>query len=180
MQAQGVNFTGAAGDAAGQEEWKERTIQVRRVTKVVKGGKKMSFRAVVVIGNGNGIVGLGVGKAGEVATAVQKAITEAKKELVTVPIHKKTIPHVVKSKACGSQILIRPASEGTGVIAGGAARAVFELAGIHNILCKSLGSNSPLNVARAAINSLKDLRSFDDIAASRGMSTRQMLMVAAQ
>ncbi len=162
-----------------ESEWKERVIQIRRVTKVVKGGKKMSFRAVVVVGNNGGMVGLGVGKANEVITAIQKGVADAKKQLIQVPIHKKTIPHRVNAKASGSRIVMRPASDGTGVIAGGAARAVFELAGISNILCKSLGSNSPLNVARAAINGLNDLRAFDDIAHARGLTVGQMLQTTA-
>lgn len=160
---------------AKETEWKERVIQIRRVTKVVKGGKKLSFRAVVVVGNSDGLVGMGVGKANEVITAIQKGVADAKKSLVQVPIHNKTIPHRINAKASGSRIVMRPASDGTGVIAGGAARAVFELAGISNILCKSLGSNSPLNVARAAINGLSDLRAFDDIAHARGLSVGQML-----
>lgn len=159
-----------------ESEWQERVIQIRRVTKVVKGGKKMSFRAVVVVGNSKGLVGMGVGKAGEVIGAIQKAVAEAKKNLVTVPIHKKTIPHATKAKASGSRIEVRPASDGTGVIAGGAARAVFELAGISNILCKSIGSSSPLNVARAALNALKSMRSFDDIAHIRGLTVQSMLV----
>lgn len=158
-----------------RQEWKEKVIQIRRVTKVVKGGKKMSFRAVVVVGNQEGQVGLGVGKSGEVIGAIQKAVAAAKKSLVVVPIVKKTIPHEIRSKAGGSVVVLRQASEGTGVIAGGAARAVIELAGVENILSKSLGSNSPLNVARATIKALGDLRTFAQIAEGRGLTVQQIL-----
>lgn len=158
-----------------RQEWKEKVIQIRRVTKVVKGGKKMSFRAVVVVGNQEGQVGLGVGKSGEVIGAIQKAVAAAKKSLVTVPIVKKTIPHPIRSKAGGSVVVLRQASEGTGVIAGGAARAVIELAGVENILSKSLGSNSPLNVARATVKALSELRTFAQIAEGRGLTVQQIL-----
>lgn len=156
-------------------EWKERVLQIRRVTKVVKGGKKLSFRAVVVVGNGQGQVGVGVGKASEVISAIQKAIIDGRKSLITVPIFKKTIPHPVSAKAGAGKILIRPAAEGTGVIAGGSARSVLELAGIENILCKSLGSKSPLNIARATIQALSELRMFKDVAKARGLTIEQML-----
>jgi small subunit ribosomal protein S5 len=157
-------------------EWKEKVIQIRRVTKVVKGGKKLSFRAVVVVGNGKGQVGLGIGKSSEVIGAIQKGVSAAMKHLVVVPIHKTTIPHPIQAKAGGSAVLMRPASEGTGVIAGGAARAVIELAGIENVLSKSLGSNSPLNVARATLQALADLREFAEIARNRGLTVREMLV----
>ena len=165
----------AAAILGPDSEWKEKVIQIRRVTKVVKGGKKMSFRSVVIVGNGDGMVGLGLGKSNEVVGAIQKAVAAARKNVVTVALHKKTIPHAVKAKASGSLLVMRPASEGTGVIAGGAARAVFELAGIGDILSKSIGSNSPLNVARAAINGLSQMRSFDQIARNRGLTVSSML-----
>lgn len=155
--------------------WKEKVIQIRRVTKVVKGGKKLSFRAVVVVGNNDGLVGFGIGKSNEVISAIQKGVTEARKNLVEVPIHKTTIPHAVEATFSGSRVLLRPASEGTGVIAGGAARAVLELAGIGNILAKSLGSNSPLNVAQATLKGLADLRTFETIARNRGMTVKEIL-----
>lgn len=163
-------------DDAERNEWKEKVIQIRRVTKVVKGGKKLSFRAVVVVGNGKGQVGIGIGKSNEVIGAIQKGVAAAKKTLITVPIHKTTIPHPVKTKAGGSIVVLNPASEGTGVIAGGAARALLELAGIENILSKSLGSNSPLNVARATLKGLSELRTFDQMARARGKSVREILM----
>lgn len=164
------------GDAmTAANEWKEKVIQIRRVTKVVKGGKKLSFRAVVVVGNGEGEVGLGIGKSSEVIGAIQKGVAAAKKSLIQVPIHKMTIPHAIDARAGSSLVVMRPASEGTGVIAGGAARAVLELAGVANILSKSLGSNSPLNVARATIKGLSQLRTFKDIADARGLSVKEMI-----
>jgi small subunit ribosomal protein S5 len=166
---------GSQGDDAERNEWKEKVIQIRRVTKVVKGGKKLSFRAVVVVGNGKGEVGIGVGKSNEVIGAIQKAVTAAKKSLIKVPIHRTTIPHPVSTKAGGSLVVLRPASEGTGVIAGGAARALLELAGVENILSKSLGSNSPLNVARATLKGLSELRPFEEIARARGKTVREIL-----
>ncbi len=159
-----------------RNEWKEKVIQIRRVTKVVKGGKKMSFRAVVVVGNGKGQVGIGIGKSNEVIGAIQKGVAAAKKSLITVPLHNTTIPHPVKTKAGGSVVVLRPASKGTGVIAGGAARALLELAGIENILSKSLGSNSPLNVARATLKGLAELRTFEQIARSRGKTVKEILL----
>ena len=168
----------AAGTAedAERSEWKEKVIQIRRVTKVVKGGKKLSFRAVVVVGNGKGEVGIGLGKSNEVIGAIQKGVAAAKKSLVTVPLHQTTIPHPIKSKAGGSTVVLLPASKGTGVIAGGAARALLELAGIENILSKSLGSNSPLNVARATLKGLSELRTFEQIARARGKSVKEILI----
>ncbi len=165
-----------AQDEAERNEWKEKVIQIRRVTKVVKGGKKLSFRAVVVVGNGKGEVGIGIGKSSEVIGAIQKGVAAAKKSLITVPLHKTTIPHPVQCKAGGSIVVLRPASEGTGVIAGGAARALLELAGIENILSKSLGSNSPLNVARATLKGLAELRTFEHIARNRGKSVKEILL----
>lgn len=163
------------GDAALASEWKEKVIQIRRVTKVVKGGKKLSFRAVVVVGNSEGQVGLGIGKSSEVIGAIQKGVAAAKKSLINVPIHATTIPHAIDARAGSSLVVMRPASKGTGVIAGGAARAVLELAGVENILSKSLGSNSPLNVARATIKGLSQLRTFKDIADARGLTVKEMI-----
>jgi len=166
----------AQAEDAERNEWKEKVIQIRRVTKVVKGGKKLSFRAVVVVGNGKGEVGIGVGKSNEVIGAIQKGVAAAKKSLITVPLHQTTIPHPIKAKAGGSTVVLLPASKGTGVIAGGAARALLELAGIENILSKSLGSNSPLNVARATLRGLSELRTFDQIARARGKSVKEILV----
>lgn len=156
-------------------EWHEKVLQIRRVTKVVKGGKKMSFRAVVIVGNGNGQVGFGTGKSGEVVEAIRKAVVEAKKALVEVPIHKTTIPHIMKASYGSSDILLKPASEGTGVIAGGALRAVLELAGVKDVLSKTHGSRSPLNVAQAAIKALSEMRTFATVAEARGLSVKEML-----
>ena len=157
------------------KEWKERVLQIRRVTKVVKGGKKLSFRAVVVVGNGKGQVGVGVGKSSEVIGAIQKAIITGRKELINVPLFKKTIPHPITAKAGAGKIMLKPAAEGTGIIAGGSARSVLELAGVENILCKSLGSDSALNIARATIKALSELRRFKDVAKARGLSLTEML-----
>lgn len=169
----------AVAEDQNKEEWQERVIQIRRVTKVVKGGKKMSFRAVVIVGNGNGQVGMGVGKSGEVIGAIQKGVTQAKRNLMTVSRFGTTIPHPVQGDGGASRVFIRPASEGTGVIAGGAARAVLELAGVHNVLSKSIGSSSPLNVARATMHGLKKLRTFQEIAEARGISMSQLLHLQA-
>lgn len=158
-----------------QSEWEEKIIQVRRVTKVVKGGKKLSFRAVVAVGNGKGQVGIGVGKAAEVISAIQKGVVDAKKSLVKVPLVSSTIPHQIVGRQGSSRILLKPAAKGTGVIAGGAARAILELAGVGDVLSKSLGSRAPLNVARATIDGLKGLRTFEESARLRGITVRQML-----
>lgn len=138
-----------------QSEWTERVVQIRRVTKVVKGGKKLSFRAIVIVGNQKGQVGVGCAKAAEVIIAIQKAIADGRKNLITVPIFKKTIPHPIVGRSGAGSVMLRPASEGTGIIAGGAVRSVLELAGIENILCKSLGSKSPLNSTNATLEALK-------------------------
>lgn len=157
-----------------QSEWEEKIIQVRRVTKVVKGGKKLSFRAVVAVGNNKGQVGIGVGKAAEVVSAIQKGVVDARKSLVNVPLVGKTIPHEIVGKRGSSRIMIKPAAKGTGVIAGGAARAILELAGVGDVMSKSLGSRAPLNVARATIDGLKRLRTFEEASRLRGISLRQM------
>jgi len=158
-----------------QSEWEEKIIQVRRVTKVVKGGKKLSFRAVVAVGNGKGQVGIGVGKAAEVISAIQKGVVDARKSLVKVPLVGSSIPHQITGKQGSSRILLKPAAKGTGVIAGGAARAILELSGVGDVLSKSLGSRAPLNVARATIDGLKSLRTFEEAARLRGISMKQML-----
>ena len=158
-----------------QSEWEEKIIQVRRVTKVVKGGKKLSFRAVVAVGNGKGQVGIGIGKAAEVVVAIQKGVSDARKSMISVPLINTSIPHQIIGKQGSSRILLKPAAKGTGVIAGGAARAVLELAGVGDIMAKSLGSRSPLNVARATVNGLKELRTFERAASLRGITLKQML-----
>jgi small subunit ribosomal protein S5 len=156
-------------------EWQERVVQVRRVTKVVKGGKKLSFRAIVIIGNEKGQVGVGVGKASDVIGAVKKGVADGKKHLITVPLTKNnSIPHPSSGVGSGASVMIRPASPGTGVIAGGAVRTVLELAGVQNILAKQLGSKNPLNNARAAINALAALRTFKEVAQSRNLTLEQL------
>ena len=142
-------------------EWSERVVSIQRVTKVVKGGKKMSFRAVVVVGNEKGKVGVGVGKAGEVIVAVRKAVTDGKKNVINVPLtNSNSIPHLTKGRFGAAKLVLRPSAPGSGVIAGGSIRTVLELAGVKNILSKQLGSNNLLNNARATINGLNNLRSF--------------------
>ena len=158
-----------------ESEWKEQVVQIRRVTKVVKGGKKLSFRAIVIVGNKKGQVGMGVAKAAEVIIAIQKAVADARKNLISVPIFKTTIPHMVTGRSGAGSVVLKPASQGTGVIAGGAVRAVLELSGIENILSKSLGSKSPLNAANATLDALKSLRSFSDVARARGIDMKKML-----
>lgn len=155
--------------------WQERVVQIRRVSKVVKGGKKLSFRAIVIVGNERGQVGVGVGKAADVIGAVRKGVADAKKQLVEVPLTKaNSINHVTKGIAGGAKVLMRPAAPGTGVIAGGAVRTVLELAGVQNILAKQLGSNNPLNNARAAVNALESLRSFSQVAKERDIPLEQI------
>ncbi len=158
-----------------ESEWKEQVVQIRRVTKVVKGGKKLSFRAIVIVGNKKGQVGMGVAKAAEVIIAIQKAVADARKNLISVPIFKTTIPHMVTGRSGAGSVVLKPASQGTGVIAGGAVRAVLELSGIENILSKSLGSKSPLNAANATLAALKSLRTFSDVARARGIDMKKML-----
>ncbi len=158
-----------------QSEWTERVVQIRRVTKVVKGGKKLSFRAVVIVGNQKGQVGVGCAKAAEVIIAIQKAIADGRKNLINVPIFKTTIPHPITGRSGSGAVMLRPASQGTGIIAGGAVRSVLELAGVENILCKSLGSKSPLNAANATMEALKNLTPFKDIAKKRGKTIMEIL-----
>nr|YP_009182447.1 30S ribosomal protein S5 [Costaria costata]ALF62991.1 30S ribosomal protein S5 [Costaria costata] len=156
--------------------WEQRVVKISRVSKVVKGGKKISFRATVVVGDMEERVGVGVGKAEEVSTAIKKAETDAKKNVLTIPIVEgKTIPHAMVGIAGGSKVFIRPAVPGTGVIAGGSVRIVLELAGIKNILSKQLGSNNPLNNARATIVALKSLNTIEQVMQKRQISLEQML-----
>ncbi len=141
-----------------KKEFDEAVIQIDRVTRVVKGGRRLRFRATVVIGNKQGQVGLGLGKSVEVSEAIRKAVTQAKKELVVIPLNNGTIPHNVKVKFKSSKILLLPASEGTGLIAGGSVRKILELAGVKNVLSKSLGSSNRVNNAKATIEALKELK----------------------
>lgn len=158
-----------------ESNWQERVIQIRRVSKVVKGGKKLSFRAIVVVGNEKGQVGVGVGKASDVIGAVRKGVVDAKKQLIEISITKSSsISHISNGASGGAKVIVRPAAPGTGVIAGGAVRTVLELAGVKNILAKQLGSNNPLNNARAAINALEQVRTFSEVAQERGISLEQL------
>lgn len=149
-------------------ELKDQVISIRRVTKVVKGGKNLSFTALVAVGNKNGLVGIGKGKAREVPMAIAKAVQAAKKDLFKVPIMKTTIPHFIKGEHCGGAVVLRPASKGTGVIAGGAVRIIMELAGIKDVLTKSLRSNNPISVANATMNGLRKLKNAELVSKNRG------------
>lgn len=149
-------------------EFKDQVISIRRVTKVVKGGKNLSFSALVAVGNENGLVGIGKGKAREVPVAISKAAQDAKKKLIEVPIIDTTIPHFIKGIHGGGEVVLRPASKGTGVIAGGAVRVIMELAGIKDILTKSIRSNNPISVAHATMEGLRNLKSPEGISKIRG------------
>ena len=147
----------------------ERVVQINRVAKVVKGGRRFSFSAVVVVGDGAGHVGAGLGKAGEVPEAIRKGVEDAKKNILRIPMVGTTIPHEVRTQFGASKIMLKPASQGTGVIAGGSARAVLEAAGIRDILSKTYGSTNPVNVTRATIEALRGLHSAEELGARRGV-----------
>jgi small subunit ribosomal protein S5 len=149
---------------------KDRLVGVQRVTKVTKGGRAFGFSAIVVVGDENGVLGQGLGKSKEVAEAISKAIEDAKKNLVRIPIKKGTLPHEQKGKYGGARVFLKPASEGTGVIAGGAVRAVLEAVGVQNVLSKSQGSSNPHNVVKATFDALLQLRSPETVASQRGVS----------
>lgn len=159
---------------ASETELKDRLVAVNRVTKVTKGGRTFGFAAIVVVGNENGVVGHGLGKSKEVSEAVNKAIEDAKKNLVQVPVQKGTIPHEQAGKFGGARVFIKPASHGTGVIAGGAMRAVLESAGVTDVLAKSKGSSNPHNVVKATLDALTRLRSAQDIARARGVNINKV------
>ena len=153
---------------------KEKVVAIKRVAKVVKGGRRFSFSAIVVVGDGNGVVGYGLGKANEVTDAITKGIDDAKKNLVRVPIFKGTVPHEAIGKYGGGFILLKPASAGTGVIAGGAMRAVLESAGVHDVLAKSKGSSNPHNVVKATFDALAQMRDPLTIARQRGVTLNKV------
>lgn len=155
-------------------ELQDHLVGVQRVTKVTKGGRAFGFSAIVVVGDGNGVVGQGLGKSKDVASAIAKAIEDAKKNLVRIPIFKQTLPHEQKGKYGGAKVFLKPASHGTGVIAGGAVRAVLESVGIHDVLSKSQGSSNPHNVVKATFDALLQLRSASMIAKERGISLEKV------
>ena len=156
------------------KEFEERVVTINRVTKVVKGGRRFRFAALVVIGDKKGRGGFGTGKANEVPDAIKKAIEDAKKNLITIPIVGTTIPHTATGNFGAGSVLIRPATEGTGVIAGGPIRAVLELAGVNDILTKCLGSRTPINMVRATVAALKSLKTVEDVAKLRGLTREEV------
>jgi small subunit ribosomal protein S5 len=155
-------------------ELKDRLVAINRVTKVTKGGRHFSFAAIVVVGNENGIIGFGLGKANEVTTAISKGIEDAKKNLIRVPILNHTIPHEQTAKYGGAQVFLKPASHGTGVVAGGAMRAVLESVGVKNVLAKSKGSSNPHNLVKATVEALINMRDAYTVAHQRGISVNKV------
>ncbi|MGL9769829.1 MAG: 30S ribosomal protein S5 [Sodalis sp. (in: enterobacteria)] len=156
-------------------ELQEKLISVNRVSKTVKGGRIFSFTALTVVGDGNGRIGFGYGKAREVPAAIQKAMEKARRNMMNIALNSGTLQHSIKATHTGSRVFMQPASEGTGIIAGGAMRAVLEVAGVHNVLAKAYGSTNPINVVRATIEALGNMKSPEMIAAKRGKSVKEIL-----
>ena len=166
---------GRKGDKATNEpELREKMVALNRVSKVTKGGRTFTFAAIMVVGDGKGKVGHGMGKARDISEAISKATDNARKSMIKVPLHKGTIPHEQLGKYGAGKVLLKPASEGTGVIAGGAMRAVLDIAGVHNVLAKSQGSSNPHNVIKATIDALQKLRSPMEVAKQRGISMEKL------
>jgi len=168
-----ANLRRIEADSLGELE--EKVVSINPVSKTVKGGRTRSFAAVVVVGDGRGHVGAGKGKAKEVADAIRKGVEDAKKNIIEIPLVDNTIPHAVETRYCGARVLLRPASPGTGVIAGGPVRAVLEAAGVRDILTKSLGSNNPLNVVEATMKALRELRTAEEVAKVREIPVERIL-----
>nr|YP_063591.1 ribosomal protein S5 [Gracilaria tenuistipitata var. liui]Q6B8W9.1 RecName: Full=Small ribosomal subunit protein uS5c; AltName: Full=30S ribosomal protein S5, chloroplastic [Gracilaria tenuistipitata var. liui]AAT79666.1 30S ribosomal protein S5 [Gracilaria tenuistipitata var. liui] len=162
-------------DKEQENNWEEKVVQVKRVTKVVKGGKKLSFRAILIVGNEKGEIGVGIGKASDVIGAVKKGVTDAKKHIINVPLTKSySIPHPIEGISGAAKVILRPSAIGSGVIAGGSTRTVLELAGVKNILAKQLRSSNTLNNARAVLNALSQLRTFQNTAQNRDINIERL------
>nr|YP_010199040.1 ribosomal protein S5 [Hydropuntia urvillei]UAD88489.1 ribosomal protein S5 [Hydropuntia urvillei] len=161
-----------------EDNWEEKVVQVKRVTKVVKGGKKLSFRAILIVGNEKGQIGVGIGKASDVVGAVKKGVSDAKKNIINIPITKSySIPHPIEGISGAAKVILRPSAMGSGVIAGGSTRIVLELAGVKNILAKQLRSSNTLNNARAVVNALGNLKTFQNTARNRDIDIKKLYKI---